>query len=275
MKKITLRLVAAAAALVAATSAHADLTGFNTGNGSLTLYAYNTVTRAYYIRDTGMLLNDFLPSSVTTAAGDGGVTGTRTPEAGLTLNSSTNASFADASFSSWLTGQTTSDIRWALVAGDSLSTGGGVQRLLSTSALANVVVSNGQVGNAVGGANIGNLPGLAGAFGLSTSATSGAPTWMTSNGGIGANTLASLDQGVGLYYFARNTGSTAVQSTTTRFGNTTGYAVVTLEADGDLTYVLAGEPVSSVPVPAAAWLLGSGLLGLGGMVRRRKAAAQA
>jgi len=45
---------------------------------------------------------------------------------------------------------------------------------------------------------------------------------------------------------------------------------VTLASNGDLTYVAP----SAVPVPAAAWLLGSGLLAMGGAIRRRKAAAQ-
>jgi hypothetical protein len=44
---------------------------------------------------------------------------------------------------------------------------------------------------------------------------------------------------------------------------------VTLAANGDFTYALA--PVSAVPVPAAAWLFGSGLLSFGAFVRRRTA----
>jgi hypothetical protein len=44
-----------------------------------------------------------------------------------------------------------------------------------------------------------------------------------------------------------------------------------LSTSGDLTYTIAG--VSAVPLPAAVWLLGSGLLGLAGIGRRKKAAA--
>jgi hypothetical protein len=42
-------------------------------------------------------------------------------------------------------------------------------------------------------------------------------------------------------------------------------AQVTLNANGTLTVV---NP-AAVPIPAAAWLLGSGLLGLAGIGRRR------
>lgn len=42
-----------------------------------------------------------------------------------------------------------------------------------------------------------------------------------------------------------------------------------LSSNGELTY---GQPVSAVPVPAAVWLFGSGLVGLVGIGRRRKSA---
>ena len=44
---------------------------------------------------------------------------------------------------------------------------------------------------------------------------------------------------------------------------------------GDGPYSLAPANVAAVPLPAAAWLMGAGLLGIGGMVRRRRAAAAA
>ena len=40
----------------------------------------------------------------------------------------------------------------------------------------------------------------------------------------------------------------------------------------DSDWVGTGLPTSEVPVPAAVWLFGSGLLGLAGVARRRKSA---
>jgi hypothetical protein len=44
----------------------------------------------------------------------------------------------------------------------------------------------------------------------------------------------------------------------------------TLGADGTLT--ITGNSTAPVPLPAAVWLFGSGLMGLVGVSRRRKAA---
>ena len=272
--KFNLKVIAAAVALAAAGSAHADFVGANIGNSSLVIAAFNTTTNAAYYRDTGFLLNSFLPSSVTTGSGDGGVTGDKTPEAGLTLDKTNTASFADAAFGTWLSGQNVADIRWTAFASDSQSLAGTANVSRVTLALSTPApYNNGAVTNAA--AVVTGLTSL-NPVGLSTTTTT-VLTPITTNLGAGAGTLGTLGNASSLYYFARSQGTLANSTTavTTQFGNSLNFASVTLAANGDFTYALAPAAVSAVPVPAAAWLFGSGLMAIGGAVRRRKAAAQA
>ena len=279
--KLNLKMIAVAAAMVATGSAHADLVSVGTGNGSLALYAFNTSTLSFYVRNLGFQLNSFLPSTVTTLAGDGGVTGAMTPEAGLTLNKTNTASFADAAFGTWLAQQTNlSNVKWSLFAGDALTTGSnGVDRLLLASST-DITVANGAVRNAVNPATGSNgMQTLVGPFGLSATGTFNAGNLSLSNGIPNYDaSLSSLDVASSLFYFSATTqtGSSTVLSNATKYGNSAGYAKVLLASNGDFSYTLAAAaPPAAVPVPAAMWLMGSGLVGIGGMIRRRKAAAQA
>lgn len=276
--KFNLKVIAAAVALAAAGSAHADFVGG--GNSTLVLAAINTVTNTSYFRDTGFLMNTFLPSSVTTAAGDGGVTGNKTPEAGLLLDKTNTVSFSDSAFVDWLGGASLSDIRWTTFAVDASSQAGtnNVSRL--TLALASptasqlALITNNTITNA---APIGNFLLTLNPAGLSTTTSSVVSNVLGNL--IGQNaTLGTLNVASSLYYFARSQGTlaNATPAVSTLFQNSANVATVTLESDGDFIYSLAPAAAPSpVPVPAAAWLLGSGLLAMGGAARRRKAKASA
>ena len=51
-----------------------------------------------------------------------------------------------------------------------------------------------------------------------------------------------------------------------------GGAVAAAGSDRVDNFIVTAAPVSAVPLPAAAWLFGSGILALGGMIRRRRTA---
>ena len=267
------KLIAIAAAIASmAGTAQADLTPASTGNGSLSVVAFNTVSRAFYIRDTGLRLNDFIPSGITTLAGDGGVVGgAYTPDSGFEF------SLTDTSFSTWLTGQDTSAVRWLVTASDSTSSAAnGRSRLITSSAIDTLVIRNDQITNYTGSGNVGNLSTLAGGIPFTASffAASGAPGFFDTNFGLGATTLASLDQEAGLYYAARTTatGSTSATQMPVRYGNANGFATETLASDGNFTYSV---PTAPIPEPSTLWLLGAGLMTVGALARRRQAAPQA
>lgn len=260
--------------------AHADLTsGTSVNNGSVSLLAVDITTNNWYIRDTGFLLNDFIPNSVTTASGDGGVTGNKTPETGLTLNAGNTTSFADASFGAWAAAQTAGNVRWVLSGYDLAGlVATNLRRMLVSSANASETFLNSNVDGFVATGNAGGLFNFfnPSANEFSVTGTGGAAGFLTA-WGLGTDAMATLDSAVSLYYVARNgaSGGTANPANATKFGNSGGFATVSLASNGDFSYVLAPAEVTAVPVPAAAWLLGAGLMGLGGAIRRRKAAALA
>jgi len=85
---------------------------------------------------------------------------------------------------------------------------------------------------------------------------SGAGDWF----GIGPNNVNGLDTAANLYMLSSNgTGAARVFV----------FEDVLLSANGTLSSITATAPV---PLPAAVWLFGSGLIGLAGIGRRRKSA---
>ena len=273
-----LKLIAIAAAVLSMVgSANAALSVAGSNNGSLVLTAVNTTHGNWYMRDLGFFINSFLPSSITTASGDGGVTGDKTPAAGLTLNAGNTANFGDSSFSSWLTGEGQANVRWIVTANDSQGlTTTDRRRLIVSSANTNETFLNSNVTTFINTSNAGNLGAF---FGTATLSTTGTILGAAGLNGFsfGADALANIGQGVDLFYAFRSgtTGGEGNAAISQKFFNATGNAVVTLDANGDFSYVLAGVPVGEVPLPASVWLMGAGLAAVGGFVRRRRAAAAA
>lgn len=281
--KLNLKMIAVAAAMVASTAAQADFVGGSAapGNGTFGVLAYNTVTSSYYLRDLGYFLNTFLPNNGAplTGTGETGATFDKTPNSGLTIDKNVTAGFgADAAWSSWLSAQTATDVRWVAFAGDNNGTSTGVNTTRE-------IVSR-AVGTTFTTVSIGSISN--GATAISQFAfTNGTPSitgvlvanlFTAANGSFinQAGGTTALDGSANLFYFSRNnagTGSSAA-GLAQSFGNSTGLATLSLASNGDFTYTLAGPLPSPVPVPAAAWLFGSGLMAIGGVVRRRKAAAQ-
>jgi hypothetical protein len=115
-------------------------------------------------------------------------------------------------------------------------------------------------------ANLGSANSVVGASaataGIYDANATGAAAWNwyfngPVNGVIGLDTPAFL-------YGVTGNGATLTNVQTYQL------ATVTLAANGTLTAV-GNTPPSAVPLPAAVWLLGSGLLGLAGVGRRKAA----
>jgi hypothetical protein len=273
--KLKLKALAAAAALATlAGGAQADITNPGSGNGSFVLVAFDTVTRDWYMRDLGFLFSTFLPNQVTLLSGEGGVTGTRTPEAGLNLAPGNTPGFSDSSFAQWLSTHVAANVRWFVSAVDDVgnATASNLRRLITSSANATQTATNGQIDNYVSSGLAGGLGTFFNPGGLSRTGVGDAASAWDSNFGLGANGLAVLDQTVNLFYFGRTqgTGGTTTLANGGAYRNSQNIATITFESDGDLIYALAPADVNPIPLPAAAWMLGAGLLGIGGFVRRRR-----
>ena len=257
---------AANAAIVAPSNGASDLILFVTANNG-------TANDNFYVFDTGVSLDTaFAKSNV--ASGDGVDTTKFDTFTGSTINTGPNlASFISSHSSETLT--------WALMAADPVFSGignvpftiGNFRFLFSsstyapttTSGINNTNLKTAVTGaqstkaffNSINAATYTNDASTSVGFGDATG-TSGlnAPIAFALNKAVGA----AVGTGQSLFVTASSTATTAATSAVYLNSRT-----FTLNSNGTLT-VTGG---STVPVPGALWLLGSGLLGLVGISRRR------
>jgi hypothetical protein len=258
------------------------------GDGDLILFIQDTVTHVTYARDTGIDINSLFSSA--SAISNAPAQGTLALITGL----ATQTVAADANLAAFLATAGSDPLQWAVEAGGWTATTGagrkpiGAARYLTTSSAPANITAVGQT-NASGGMvafngdvtnlnSFGNLGATNSTNEILANGPIGDGIWGTANGNINSQS----------WYGANipTSGNPVNTTALTLFGITgngsgtgggSGFALaynigsVSLDAAGDLTFT--GNPASAVPLPAAIWLLGSGLLGLAGVGRRRSVKA--
>jgi len=271
MKNSILKQALAVAALsVASVSAFADVAlPTATGGGELALYVVNQTQQTAYVRGLQVNVN----SVITTSSITGNYAGVAVGDQNQTVY---NVPFSlnvthDANLTTFLSQKQANDVvTWSIQGGAASNTGGlGLARYITTTALdasAGTSVLNSQLKNSFWGslnglqsADNALIPGTtAGDGGSATNSgyfATNAHNWY----GYGPETQVALGSAANFYEYTMSSGTNGNYALVLTLGSET------LSANGDLT---APAPV---PVPAAIWMLFSGLGSMGVLARRKKA----
>jgi hypothetical protein len=247
-----------------------------TGSGGLVITVFDTVRQVSLTEYLGVTLDQFLPGA-----------SNATPEAGLSIDFGTLSGW-----SSVFTGSDPANIVYTVSASDYIQTSGsqtGMRLATTLAAGTSIGQAGGAVRNNAAVTAVANNRSIIGSVLLGASACNGVNPCKTAVAndsaylggtnwgktlGVNSGLIAGSTAGTAMSFFLMTVSSETGTANTTKvqFANSANPAQFLLTADGHLTYTLA-PAVAPVPLPAAAWLLISGLLGLGTVSRRRRMAA--
>jgi hypothetical protein len=237
-----------------------------TGNSGLFLSAWDSVKGVSIVYYLGLTMDQFLKGNTNA-----------TPDAGLHLDFGVLPSFSTTFAGSALT-----DVQWQVSSFDRVADPGNAQvgkRLLTTAGpgytsqalntFSSAITNGANFILAVNTACATTNPCVAAT--VDDGQFAGKAQFGSRYGNqLNAPTSTGLDSSLNFYVLTTtvNTGTTA-KATIAQYTNSTGAATWFLSSSGDLVY----DVPTTVPLPAAVWLLISGIAGFGAVGRRRSAAA--
>lgn len=291
MNKILKLSVASALALGYAT-AHAQIAQPSSGSSDLVLFAEiinsSGSVVGSYARDTGISINSVLPTASLAASGS------TTPTGGFTTISLGSVNLGpDTNMTNFLALDASGDsVEWAIEGGQYNGAGGtsgsnfggvGAAKFVTTISPSTPVAN-------LTGKNVGNLTKWANIDGdistvnanIAANGGSGTTASVTGTATASAGVWDATATGATLQNWYSNGPQTSPSAVTSELGTAQTLYGVTGDGStstiGKLQVYSLGQlelssngTLSSVPIPAALWLFGSGLLGLAGVGRRKAA----